>query len=1177
MLQPVVGQDDVAARVRGEERASRRHAVGRHRDRKARARDQQRLVAGVVRRRVRGDQRRCRGRRRASIAAAHHAGREAGGGERAGERDGERGLAAAARGDVADHDHLHRQPLRRQHAGAVQRRARGGEQRERRRQRCEQRGQRGQAGPVPGGREAARKATGRASRRRGGTVRRRRTRGSFKTRVFREGRSIMKQLLCLLAVLCCAASAAMAGPNAGGVLWVHDTGIEFSSDLTLPPVSTPPADCAGVDNQQDVDGVEKSLEGLRSVPAGKPPASEDLRLGHPVPGSRHFPALLCARHQRRDPGRRWPGYRLLHRELGFPDRQRRPDRAELPLRSPDQHCGHAVLLLRIRLSRERSAPDLEHGANNAPGNRVFGDDATPTNEDPIMGYGSLGFGTAGATPCPVGDPDAACCAPGGSCTITRQSGCAAPSVWHEEWYVCTPNPCPQPPTGACCFASGACWMVTQAACASAGGAFLDGPCEPNPCSQPGACCLSGGSCSTMQQVACVNAGGAYYGGPCTPNPCPQPTTGACCFASGSCSMLQEIACTNAGGGYYGESCTPNPCPQPITGACCFASGFCSTLQEIACTNAGGVYYGGSCTPNPCPQPITGACCFASGFCSTLQEIACTNAGGVYHGGSCTPNPCPQPPPEACCFAGGVCSLLTPVACANSGGVFHGGTCEPNPCSLPPPTAACCAPAGSCSVTTQANCPAPSVWHAEWPSCTPNPCPQIPSGTGDTFATAFVLPAIPCTVGGTTVGYNNDYDEVCPYSGSTAPDVVYRYVADGAYTSVNIDLCYSSYDTKVYVYDANDLVNPIACNDDYYFASSVLHLLLLPRVRACRGRPHLLYRDRRLRRNERRLLDDGHRQWHRPAERCVLCHQRRLHDHDLKTVRIRLAGSEHELPPESVPAAAAGRLPGGCSARGRADVPGQLHRQLQRRLQQHSGHLAGAGSAGRRLCRHVRQELHVLPLTDAATGTRTGTFRPAGVGDLCHDRRIPVHDGPARRRRLQQPGLHLLLGVAGDTGTLTGNVIAGQEVGFFAANSGFSGYPIEGTYVLNVCGIDNPSSPPGACCNVSGECILTTPDVCAFSGGTFLGDPTCVPNPCMPVATETTSWGAIKARFLQPDAQPVGATGRPGSRSSARVTPKPTASPTVTTGTTRPSAGPVPDILGTTRPPKPGSSGMRGGK
>jgi hypothetical protein len=70
--------------------------------------------------------------------------------------------------------------------------------------------------------------------------------------------------------------------------------------------------------------------------------------------------------------------------------------------------------------------------------------------------------------------------------------------------------------------------------------------------------------------------------------------------------------------------------------------------------------------------------------------------------------------------------------------------------------------------------------------------------------------------GTTVGYTNDYDAVCPYSDSTSPDVVYSIVNSGWTAWVDIDLCYSTYDTKVYVYDQD--LNLIACNDDYYFSA-----------------------------------------------------------------------------------------------------------------------------------------------------------------------------------------------------------------------------------------------------------------------------------------------------------------------------------------------------------------------
>jgi hypothetical protein len=84
--------------------------------------------------------------------------------------------------------------------------------------------------------------------------------------------------------------------------------------------------------------------------------------------------------------------------------------------------------------------------------------------------------------------------------------------------------------------------------------------------------------------------------------------------------------------------------------------------------------------------------------------------------------------------------------------------------------------------------------------------------GDTILDA-VMVSLPVVNGsGTTVGYTNDYDEVCPYSGSTSADVVYTFVPD-ADTSIDIDLLGSTYDTKVYVYDGS--LNLVACNDDFY--------------------------------------------------------------------------------------------------------------------------------------------------------------------------------------------------------------------------------------------------------------------------------------------------------------------------------------------------------------------------
>jgi len=85
--------------------------------------------------------------------------------------------------------------------------------------------------------------------------------------------------------------------------------------------------------------------------------------------------------------------------------------------------------------------------------------------------------------------------------------------------------------------------------------------------------------------------------------------------------------------------------------------------------------------------------------------------------------------------------------------------------------------------------------------------------GDTIFDAFVIAGIPFSDTGTTAGFTDDYDEVCPYSGSTSPDVVYRFTPSyDAWPTV--DLCGSSYDTKLYISDPS--LDLVACNDDYYF-------------------------------------------------------------------------------------------------------------------------------------------------------------------------------------------------------------------------------------------------------------------------------------------------------------------------------------------------------------------------
>ena len=78
------------------------------------------------------------------------------------------------------------------------------------------------------------------------------------------------------------------------------------------------------------------------------------------------------------------------------------------------------------------------------------------------------------------------------------------------------------------------------------------------------------------------------------------------------------------------------------------------------------------------------------------------------------------------------------------------------------------------------------------------------------AVAVTLPVI--DLAGTTTGYSDDYDETCPYSGSTSPDVVYTFTPTHD-MDIIVDMFGSAYDTKIYIYD--QYLGLVACNDDYY--------------------------------------------------------------------------------------------------------------------------------------------------------------------------------------------------------------------------------------------------------------------------------------------------------------------------------------------------------------------------
>lgn len=85
--------------------------------------------------------------------------------------------------------------------------------------------------------------------------------------------------------------------------------------------------------------------------------------------------------------------------------------------------------------------------------------------------------------------------------------------------------------------------------------------------------------------------------------------------------------------------------------------------------------------------------------------------------------------------------------------------------------------------------------------------------GETLADAIPIPdTYFWSDSGATCDNVDDYDEACPFFGSTSPDVVYSFEYYGC-SFIAFDMFGSTYDTKIYAYD--EQLNLLACNDDYY--------------------------------------------------------------------------------------------------------------------------------------------------------------------------------------------------------------------------------------------------------------------------------------------------------------------------------------------------------------------------
>lgn len=221
--------------------------------------------------------------------------------------------------------------------------------------------------------------------------------------------------------------------NGSGMLVVHDTGIAYTSDLSVPP-SSPEPSCAGVVNQIPLQ-TKRVWKVYAVFPSDACPRLKALSWGlYPSNNGDGGVVILGG-------GLPDPQHDSQVTQAGWPD---------------TWGCGIYENFQTTKTARvvecywfggyayagTGGETQLEATGVHPTMGGVFFDDAVPPHEWPIAGFGSIGFGQAGSTPCPTGDPSGACCDSPGLCTLVPAASCPQTSIWQGAGTLCSPNPCP---------------------------------------------------------------------------------------------------------------------------------------------------------------------------------------------------------------------------------------------------------------------------------------------------------------------------------------------------------------------------------------------------------------------------------------------------------------------------------------------------------------------------------------------------------------------------------------------------------------------------------------------------------------------------------------------------------------------------------------------------------------
>jgi len=281
----------------------------------------------------------------------------------------------------------------------------------------------------------------------------------------------MKKFLMALVVLAMASAPAFAGPNVGGTLVVHDTGLVYCSDISSYPSPAPSCETGTVDANIPLEYVDGWVWKIYAAfPAANSPRLKALALGE------QFDATVLVLGG----GLPDPVNDFDVPQGGWPTTSGGADGISFGTVKTD-HMVEVYWFGGYAYGGTGLFATVPHPIE---ANRFFVDDSTPPLQDPIEGYSSIGFGVDGDIHCPSVPTPGACCFTDGSCQLLLADACIAAGGSFFGG-ACDPNPCPPPPVEAACCLNGACTITTETLCLGAGGQWLPGEdCDPNPCVIP---------------------------------------------------------------------------------------------------------------------------------------------------------------------------------------------------------------------------------------------------------------------------------------------------------------------------------------------------------------------------------------------------------------------------------------------------------------------------------------------------------------------------------------------------------------------------------------------------------------------------------------------------------------------------------------------------------------------